>query len=171
MECTTHNSHSLKVEEMRFVLPSQIMHADDLENIKDLWIMAIYNLSYIFCQETGSPKEPFQQFKECLTCQGRLWHIDWKYWEEGGESTSAKAAFKVPWTLFLQNYHTPPLYSIEILPTYKSRHDGEWANSLPYLELVTELHCVRDLCAPFTWNSSHKTLTDNLLQPPGGQTW
>lgn len=40
-----------------------------------------------FCQETGSPRGAFQQFKECLMCRERLWHPDWKCWEEEGHAT------------------------------------------------------------------------------------
>lgn len=140
---------------MRFVLPPQRMHGDDLENIQNLWIMAIYNSSYFFCQETGSPKELFQQFKKCLMCQERLWQHWLKILREGRtQNTSANADFQVPWTLFLQNSHTPQSFSTEILPRYKSRHDGEGAHSLSYLELVRELHCVHDSCAPFTWRTT-----------------
>lgn len=35
------------------------MHRDDLENVKDLRIMAIYNSSYIFAKKQGVPEEHF----------------------------------------------------------------------------------------------------------------
>lgn len=59
----TYSIQSLKGKEVKFVLPPQRMHDDDLENIKDLWIMSIYNGSYFFAKTQRVPRNQFNSSK------------------------------------------------------------------------------------------------------------
>lgn len=121
------------MEEIRFVLPPEKMNGGDLQNMKDLWIMAIYNGSYFFAKKQGVPRNHFNTSKNVSHAKKGS---DILTENTGRREDRQHAAFWVPWTLFLPNTHAPQSFSVEILSRYKSRHDGEGANSSPYLELL-----------------------------------
>lgn len=111
---------TLRRMEVWFALPPQMMHGDDLANIMDLWITAIYNHFSCFAKKQGVPMNELDTSKNVLPANKGFQNTKWKYREEESHTDTSYYSFLMPLTSFIQYGHTAQSLSVEILFRYKS---------------------------------------------------
>lgn len=79
--------------EVWFALPPQMMDGDDLANIMDLWITAIYNCFSCFAKKQGVPMNELDTSKNVSPANKGREVPNWKYQEEGSHTDTSYYSF------------------------------------------------------------------------------